>query len=75
MEQSSLPYPGFVEERMKIRIPANSGVMESPSEAEMMIQAPWSVGVTIEYGGYCPGGTVGVNEDIPLHTHHHLVKS
>jgi hypothetical protein len=58
MEQSSLPYPGFVEDRMKIRIPANSGVME-----------------TIEYGGYCPGGTVGVNEDIPLHTHHHLVKS
>jgi hypothetical protein len=75
MEQSSFPYPGFVEERIKIRIPENSSVTESPSEAEMMIQAPWSVGVTVEYGGCCPCGTVGVNEDIPLRTHHHLVKT
>jgi hypothetical protein len=60
---------------MKIRIPENSSVIESPSEAEIMIQAPWSVGVTVEYGGCCPGGMVGVNEDIFLRIHHQLVKS
>lgn len=53
---------------MKIRIPANSSVTESPIEAEMVIQAPWSVGVTTEYGGCCPGGTFGVKEDIFLLT-------
>ena len=54
---SSSSNPWRAEGRIKIRIPVNKRTQHRPSEAVMIIHAPWSVSVTTANGGYCPGGT------------------
>jgi len=43
--------------RTNILMPLNSETQDSPRAVAIMIHAVWSVSVTTEKGGYCPGGT------------------
>ena len=68
---SSSPNLGLAEHRTNILMPPKSKEQDRPRAAAIMIHAVWSVSVTTEKGGYCPGGTekpeLGLELDMPEH--------
>jgi hypothetical protein len=54
---SSSPNLGLTVHRTNILMLPNSKAQDRPRAVAIMIHAVWSVSVTTEKGGYCPGGT------------------
>jgi hypothetical protein len=54
---SSSPNLGLTMHRTNILMPPKSKGQDRSRAVAIMIHAVWSVSVTTEKGGYCPGGT------------------
>lgn len=54
---SSSPNIGLAVHRTNILMAPKSKEQDRPRAVAIMIHAVWSVSVTTEKGGYCPGGT------------------